>query len=167
MINTIKKTFSRERRQSVSEFSSVQFSRSVVSDSLRPHESQHARPPRPSPTPGVHSDSCPSSQWCNPTISSSAAPFSSFPQSFPASGSFPMSQFLASWGQSIGISASASVLPVNIQGCFPLGLTGLISLQSNELSSLLYGFSFLASFSNSVCISIWQSFSICQCLHIQ
>ena len=103
--------------------SSVQFSRSVVSDSLRPHELPHARPPCPSPTPGVHSNSGPSSRWCHPTISSSVVPFSSF-QSFPAPGitdSFPMSQFFASGGQSIGVSASASVLPMNIQDWFPLG----------------------------------------------
>ena len=105
----------------------VQFSRSVVSDSLRPHALQHARPPCPSPTPGVHSDSCPSSRWCHPTISSSVIPFSRL-QSFPASGSFPMSQFSASGGQSTGVSASASV---NIQDWFPLGWTGWISLQSN------------------------------------
>ena len=86
-------------------FSSVQFSRSVVSDSLRPHESQHARPPCPSPTPGVHSDSCPSSQWCHPAIASSVVPFSSCPQSLPASESFPMSQLLAWGGQSTGVSA--------------------------------------------------------------
>ena len=102
---------------------SVQFSRSVVSDSLRLHESQHARPPCPSPTSGVHSDSCPSSQWCHPTISSSVFPFSSCPQSFPASGSFPMSQLFASGGQSIGVSASGSVLPMNTQDWSPLGWT--------------------------------------------
>ena len=113
---------------------SVQFTRSVVSDSLRPHESKHARPPCPSPTPRVHSDSRPSSQWCHPVISSSVVPFSSFLQSFPASGSFPMSQFFASGGQSIGASASASVLSVNIQDWFPLGWTGWISLQSKGLS---------------------------------
>ena len=103
-----------------------------MSDSLWRHESQHARPPCPSPTPGVHANSCPSSQWCHPTISSSIIPFSSCLQSFPASGSFPMIQFFASGGQSIG--ASASVLPMNIQCWFPLGLTGLISLQSKGLS---------------------------------
>ena len=96
-------------------FSSVQFSCSVVSDSLRPHESQHARPPCPSPTPGVYSNSCPSSQWCHPDISSSVVPFSSCPQSLPASGSFPMSQLFAWGGQSIGVSASASFLPKNTQ----------------------------------------------------
>ena len=110
---------------------SDQISRSVVSDSLRPHESQHARPPCPSPTPGVCSDSCPSSQWCHPAISSSVVPFSSCPQSLPASESFPMSQFFTSRGQSIG--ASASVLPMNIQDWFPLGWTGWISLQSKGL----------------------------------
>ena len=95
-------------------FSSVQFSRSVVSDSLWPHESQHARPPYPSPTPGVYSNSCPSRQWCHPTISSSVVPFSSCPQSLPASGSFPTSQLFTWGGQSIVVSASASVLPVKL-----------------------------------------------------
>ena len=114
-------------------FSSVQFSRSVVSDSLRPHESQHARPPCPSPAPGVYSDSCPLSWWCYPTISSSVVPFSC-PQSFPAPRSFQMSQLFASGGQSIGVSASASVLPVNTQDWSPLGWTGWISLQSKGLS---------------------------------
>ena len=112
----------------------VQFTRSVVSNSLRPHRLQHARPPCPSPTPGVYSNSCPLSWWCNPTISSSVIPFSSHLQSFPASGSFQMSQFFASGGQSIGVSASASVLPVNIQDWSPLGWTGWISLQSKGLS---------------------------------
>ena len=107
---------------------SVQFSHSVVSDSLQPHESQHARPPCPSPTPGVYSNSCPSSWWCHPAISSSVIPFSSFPQSLPASGSFPMSQLFA-WGhQSIG------VLPMNTQDLSPSGWTGWISLQSKGLS---------------------------------
>ena len=92
---------------------SVQFSCSVVSDSLRPHEPQHARPPYPSPTPRIHPNPCPSSQWCHPTVSSSIIPFSSCPQSFPASGSFQMSQLFASGGQSIGVSALASVLPMN------------------------------------------------------
>ena len=115
-------------------FSSFQFSRSVVSDSLRPHESQHARPPCPLPTPRVHSDSRPSSQWCHPAISSSVVPFTSCPQPLPASGSFQMSQLFASGGQSIGVSASASVLPMNIQDRFPLGWTGWISLQSKGLS---------------------------------
>ena len=115
------------------QFSLIQFSCSVVSDSLQPHELQHARPPCPSPTPRVHSNSCPSSQWCCPAISSSVVPFSSCPQSVPASESFPMSQF-SSGGQSIGSSALASVHPMNIQDWFPLGLTGLISLQSKRLS---------------------------------
>ena len=101
--------------------SSIQFSRSVVSDSLWPHEPQYTRPPCPSPTPGVHSNPCPLCQWCHPTISSSVVSFSSCPQSFPESGSFPMSQFFASGGQSIGVSASASALPMNIQDWFPLG----------------------------------------------
>ena len=112
--------------------SSVQFTHSVASNSLRPHESQHARPPCPSPTPGVHSDSCPLSQWCHPAISSSVIPFSSCPQFLPASGSFPMSQLFAWGGQSIGVSASASVLPMNTQDWSLLGQTGWISLQSQE-----------------------------------
>ena len=115
------------------DFSSVQFSHSVVSDSLQPHESQHARPPCPSPTPKVYSKSCPSSRWCHPAISSSVVPFSSCPQSLPASGSFPMSQFFAWGGQSIGVSALASVLPINTQD-WSLGWTGWISLQSKGLS---------------------------------
>ena len=114
--------------------SSVQFSRSVLSDSLWPHGLQHTRPPCPSPTPGVHSNSCPLSSWCHPTISSSVVPFSFCPQSFPASGSFQMSQFLVSGGQSIGVSASTSVLPMNTQDWSPLGWTDWISLQSKGLS---------------------------------
>ena len=114
-------------------FSSVQFSHSVVSNSLQPHELQHTRLPCPSPAPGAYSDSRPSSWWCHPTISSSVVPFSSCLQSFPGSGSFQMSQFFASGGQSIGVSALASVLPINIQEWFPLGLTGWISLQSKGL----------------------------------
>ena len=113
---------------------SVQFSRSVVSDSLRPHESQHARPPCPSPTPRAYSNSCPLSQWCHPTISSSVVLFSSCLQSFPASGSFLVSQFFTSGGQGIEVTAAASVFPVNIQDWFPLRLTGWISLQSKGLS---------------------------------
>ena len=115
-------------------FSSVQFSCSVVSDSLRPHESQHARPPCPSPTPGVHSDSCLSSQWCHPAISSSVVPFSSCPQSLPASESFPMSQLFEWGGQSTGVPALASFLPKRSQGWSPLEWTGWISLQSKGLS---------------------------------
>ena len=116
------------------DFVTVQFSHSVVSDSLRPHGLQHARLPCPSPIPRACSDSCPLSWWCHPTISSSVVPFFSHLQSFPALGSFPMSQFFTSGGQSIRVSASASVLPVNIQDWFPLGWTGLISLQSKGLS---------------------------------
>ena len=114
--------------------SSVQFSHSVLSDSLGPHELRYARPPCPSPTPRVYANSCPLSLWCHPTVLSSVVPFSSCLQSFSASGSFPMSQFFASGGQCIGASASASVLPMNIQEWFPLGWTGRISLQSKGLS---------------------------------
>ena len=115
---------------------SVQFSRSVVSNSLRPHESQHARPPCPSPTPRVHSDSSPLSQWCHPVISSSVVPFSSCPQSLPASESFPMSQLFTRGGQSTGVSASASFLPMNTQDWYPLEWTGWISLQSKGPSTV-------------------------------
>ena len=114
--------------------SSVQFSCSVICDSLWPHGLQHARPPCPSPTLGGCSNSCPSSRWCHPAISSSVVPFSSCHQSLPASGSFPMSQLFASGGQSIGVSALASVLPMNTQDWSPLGWTGWISLQSKGLS---------------------------------
>ena len=113
-------------------WSSVQFSCSVMSSSLHLHGLQHTRPPCPSPTPGVHSDSCQLSWWCHPTISSSVVPFSSRLRSFPASWSFPVSQFFASGGQSIGVSAS--VLPMNIQDWLPLGWTSWISLQSKGLS---------------------------------
>ena len=122
------------------QLSSAQFTHSVVSDSLRPHEPQHSRPPCPLPTPKVHANPCPLSGWCHPAISSSVAPFSSCPQSFPASGSFQMSQLSTSGGQSIGVSASTSVPPMNTQD-WSLGLTGLISLQSKGLSSV---------FSNSI-----------------
>ena len=125
------------------------FSCWVVSSSLRPHGLQHTRLPCPSPSLGVSSNSFPLSQWCHPTISSSVIPFSSCPQSLPASGSFPMSQFFTAGGQSIGVSASASALPMNIQGWFPLRFTGLISSLSKRLwkiesinslaPSLLYG----------------------------
>ena len=113
---------------------SDQISRSVMSDSLRPHESQHARPPCPSPTPGVHPDSRPSSQWCHPAISSSVFPFSSCPQSLPASESFPVSQLFTWGGQSTGVSALASVFPKKSQGWSPSEWTGWISLQSKGLS---------------------------------
>ena len=115
-------------------YSSVQFSCSVVSNSLRPHESQHVRPPCPLPTPGVYPNSHPSSWWCHPATSSSVIPFSFCPQSLPASGSFPVSQLFSWGGPSIGVSASASVLPVNTQGWSLLGWTGWISLQSKGLS---------------------------------
>ena len=114
------------------QFTSVQFSRSVVSDSLHLHELQHARPPCPSPIPGVHSDSCPSSWWCHPAISSSVVPFSSCPQSLPASESFPMSQLFTWGGQSTGVSALASVLPKKSQGWSPSEWTGWISLLSRD-----------------------------------
>ena len=113
---------------------SVHFCRSVVSGSLQPHGLQHARLPCLSPTPGACSNSCPLSQWCHPTISSSVIPFFSYLQSFPVSGSFPKSQLFTSGGQSIGVSASTSVLSATIQGWFPLGWTGWISLLSKGLS---------------------------------
>ena len=115
---------------------SYQFSYSVVSNSLQPHGLQHARPPCPSPTAGAYSNSYPSSRWCHPTNSSSIIAFSFCLQSFPTSGSFPMSQFFTSGGRSIGVSASTSVLPMNIQDWFPLGWTGWISLQSKGLSKV-------------------------------
>ena len=115
-------------------FSSVQFSCSVMSDSLLPNELQHTRPPCPSPAPRVHPNPCALSRWCHPTISSSVVPFSSCPQPFPASGSFPVSQLFTLGGQSIEVSASTSVLPMNTHGWSPLGWTGWISLQSKGLS---------------------------------
>ena len=120
--------------QNCTHLSSVQFRPSVMSDSLQPHESQHARPPCPSTTPVAYSNPCPSSRWCHPTISSSVIPFSSHLQFFPASGSFPMSQLFAWGGQGAGVSASTSVLPVNTQHWSPLGWTGWIFLQSRGLS---------------------------------
>ena len=113
------------------------FSPSVVFDSLQPHGLQHTRPPYPSPSPRACSNSCPLSGWCHPTILSSVVPFFSCLQSFPMSGSFPMSQFFASGGHSIGVSVSASFLPINIQDWFPLGLTGLICLQCKGLLRVL------------------------------
>ena len=126
----LSKVMLNSRRQ----FSSVQLSHSVMSHSLWTHESQHARPPCPSPIPGVYSNSCPLSWWCHPAMSSFVVPFSSCPQSLPASGSFPMSQLFASGGQSTGVSASISVLPMNTQDWSPLGWTGWMSLQSRGLS---------------------------------
>ena len=121
-------------KQNVLSINSVQFSHSVMSNSLRPHGVQHTRLPCPSPIPRACSNSYPSNQWYHPTISSFVVPFFSHLQSFPASGSFQESQFFTSGGQSIGVSASASALPMNIQDWFPLGLTGWISLQSKGLS---------------------------------
>ena len=126
------------------------FLSSLVSDSLQPHGLQHTSLPCPSPTPGTCSDSCPSSCWCHPTISSSVVPFSSRLQSFPASGSFPMSHFFTSGGQSIGVSASASVLPMNIWDRFSLGWTGWISLQSKGLSRRVFSVPQFKSINSSV-----------------
>ena len=123
-----------EKKKTILYKNSIQFSHSVVYNSLRPHEPQHTRHRCPSTTPGVHQNPCPLSWWCHPTISSSVFPFSSCPQSFPASGAFPMSQLFAWGGQSIGVSASTSVLPMNIQDWSPLGWTGWIYLQSKGLS---------------------------------
>ena len=153
-------------------FSSVQFSCSVVSDSLWPHESQHARPPYPSPTPGIHSDSRPSSQWCHPAISSSVIPFSSCPQSLPASESFPMGQHFAWGGQSTGASALASFLPKKSQGWSPSEWTGWISLQSKGLSRVFSNttvqkhqfFSAQLWYSLEVCISNGYIFPFLPCL---
>ena len=136
---------------------SVQFSCSVVSSSLRPHGLQHSRLPCPSPTPGAYSNSCPLSQWCHPTISSFVIPFSSRLLSFPTSGSFPMSQLFASGGQSIGASASASVLPVNIQDWFPWGLTDLISFQSKGLSRVFSNTTVQKYLFFSIQLSLWSS----------
>ena len=132
-----------------------------MSDSLRPHELQHARPPCPSPTPGVHSNSCPSSQWCHPAISSSVIPFSSCLQSFSAPGSFPMSQFFTSGGQNIGVSASVSVVPMNSQGWFPLGWTSLISLLSKGLSRVSSSTTIQKHQIFGVQPSLWSKSHIC------
>ena len=141
-------------------FGIVQFSCSVVSDSLQPHRLQHSRPLCPSPTSGVYSNSCPSCRSCHPTISSSVVPFSSHLQSFPPSGSFQMSQFYTSGSQSIGVSASASVLPMNIENWFPLGLTSLISLLSKGL------FKSLPQHHSSKVSVLWLSaFSVVQLSH--
>jgi len=149
--------------------SSVQFSRSVMSNSLWPHGLQHARPPCSSPTPGAYSNSCPLSQWCHPSISSSVISFSR-PQSFPASGSFPITQFFASGGQSIGVSASTSVFPMNAQDWSPLGWTGWISLQSKGLSRVFsnttvqkhqfFGLSFLYSSTLTSIHDYWKNYSL-------
>ena len=140
---------------------SVQFSHSVVSNSLRPHEPQHTRPPCPSPTPGVHPNPCPLSRGCHPIVSSSVIPFSSCLQSFPPSGSFPVSQFFASGGQSIGVSAAASAFPMNSQGWFPLEWTCLSSLQSKGLSRV-----FSSTTVHSKASVLWRSaFFIVQVSH--
>ena len=136
-------------------FSSVQFCCSVVSDSSRPHELQHARPPCPSPTPGVYPDSYPLSQWCHPTISSSVIPFSSCPQSVPASGSFPMSQLLASDGQSIGVSASTSVLPIDL-----LAVQGTLKSLLLHHSSNSLALSFLCSLTLTFIHDYWKNHSL-------
>ena len=133
-INSLSKRTSQYRCPFRYKFSSVQFSLSVMSKSLRSHGLQHDKFPCPSPTPRVYSNSCLSSWWCHPTISSPVVPFSSCLQHFPTSGSFHMSQLFTSGGQSIGVPATATVLPMNIQDWFPLGLTGFISLQSKGLS---------------------------------
>ena len=138
---------------------SVQLRRSVVSNSLLPHQLQHARPPCSSPIPGVYTNSCPSNRWCHPTISSSVVPFSSHLQSFPASGSFPVSQFFTSGSRSIGVSASASVLPMNIQDWFPLGWTGWISLQSKELSRVFLNTTVQNHQFFSAQLSLWSTFT--------
>ena len=149
------------RGRATSSTGSIQFSHSVMSSSLQPHELQHAKLPCPLPTPETCSNSCPSSWWCHPTISSSVIPFSSHLQSFPASGSFPRSQLFASGGQSIGVSASASVLPMNIQDWSPLEWTGWISLQSKGLSRVFSNTTVQKHqfFSNQ--ISLWSNSHIC------
>ena len=136
-----------------------QFSRSGVSDSLRLHGLQHTRPPCPLPSPRACSNSCPSSRWCHPTISSSVVPFSSCPQSFPASGSFQMSQFFTSGGQSVGASASASVLAMNIQDWSPLGWTGWISLQSKGLSRVFSNTTVQKHQFFGTQLSLWSNFT--------
>ena len=133
---------------------------SVVSDSLQPHELQHTRPPCLSSTPGVYPNSCPSSRWCHPTILCSVIPFSSCPQSFPASGSFQISQFLASGGQTIGISASTSVLPMNTQDWSPLGWTGWISLQSKGFSRVFSNTTVQKHQFFSAQLSLWSNSQI-------
>ena len=138
-------------------FSSVQFSHSVVSNSLQPHGLQHARPPCPSPTPGACSDSCPSSRWCHPTISSSVVLFSSHLRSFPTLGSFQMSRFFASGSQSIGVSVSALVLPMNIQDWSPLGWTGWISLQSKRHSRIFSNITVQKHQFFSAQLSLWPN----------
>ena len=153
----------------------IQFSCSVVSEFLWPHGLQHARPPCPLPTPWVYPNSCPLSWWCHPTISSPVVPFSSCPQSFPASESFPISQLLASGGQSIGVSASTSVLPMNAQDWYPLGWTGWISLQSKGLSRVFsnttvqkhqyFGAQLSLQSSSHMCIYVYMCLYISMCIY--
>ena len=138
----------------------IQFSCSVISDSLWPHGLQYVRLPCPSPTPRVHPNPCPLCRWCHPTISSSVIPFSSSLESFPVSGSFPMSQFFASGGQSIGVSASASVVPMDIQDWFPLGWTGWISLQSKGLSRVFSNTTVQKHQFFGAQLSVWSNFHI-------
>ena len=146
---------------------SVQFSHSVISNwviaiwLVWSHGLQHSRPPGPSPTPGVYSNSCPSCWWCHPIISSSVTPFPSHPQSFTASGSFPMSQFFASGGQSTGVSVSTSVLPMNIQDWFPLGWTGWISLQSKGLARVFSNTTVQKHQFFSTQLALWSNSHIC------
>ena len=139
---------------------SVQLSPSVVSNSLQPHGPQHSRPPCPSPTPRVYSNSCPLCRWCHPTISSSVVPFSSRLQSFPASGSFQMNQFFTSGGQSIGVSASTSVLLMNTQDWSPLRQTGWISLQSKGLSRVFSNTTVQKHLFFGTQFSLWTNFHI-------
>ena len=141
-------------------FQLVQFSRSVVSDSLQPHELQHTRPPCPSPTPRVHSNSRPSSSWCHPAISSSVVPFSSYPQSLPATESFPMSQLFAWGGQSTGVLALASFLPMNTQDWSPSEWTGWISLQSKFKSINSSALNFLHSQTLTSIHDHWKNHSL-------
>ena len=135
----------------------IQFNHSVLSNSFQPYGLQHGRFPCPSPAPRICSNSCPWSWWCHPTTSYSIVPFSSCFQSFPASGSFPMSWLFASGGTSIGVSASASVLPMNIQGWFPVGLTGLISLQSKRLSRVFSNTTVQRHKFFSIQLSLWSN----------
>ena len=141
-------------------FISVQFSFSVMSESLQPHGLQHARLACPSPIPGVYSNLCPLSRWCHPTISSSVVSFSFWLQSCPASGSFPVGQFFTSGGQSTGASALASVIPMSIQDWFPLGLTGWISLQSKGLSRVFSNTTIQKHQFFSAQLSLWPNFHI-------
>ena len=150
-------SYFKSEKTSIRMISVLQFSLSLTSNPLHPHGLQHPRPPCPSPTPRACSNSCPSSRWCHPIISSSVIPFSSCLQSFPASGSFPISQFFASDGQSIGTSASTWVLPMNLQDWFPLGWTGWISLQSKGLSRVFSNITVQKHQFFSTQLSLWSS----------